>query len=233
MWDLIKEHFKGELKIFFNAVKKAWFLLGLSLALTFWIGLSWKSSEHEKEIDNLRKIHADELRAKDEQKATLETQLAGFRERLNLNPPLTKYSKMSNQDLQIRALLIVNQLQNIIEQSLREINKLENIKIEAMNPSLNDTKRNNILEKYGKEIVEAHQKPLRMYQKEYQADATALKNEIISRLPLNTQVSLALDLNLYEAPLNLVSVQILTTDLERLAKSLPTPEIPTPSTPKR
>lgn len=178
-----------------STVKKAPLTLIIIFVLSFIFALQSSSWRYEGIVDLLK----ERIENKDDQ-------LDDYRERVyEIKARGSKYSTMSLEVLKSETLKFAKNLRNFL--------KLQHIEMNSIIDLDNQTgSRINItaLQQFGITINSE-------YNNKYKVDAILLRDELLSRLPAETQKGKEY---LYEHPTNLIGMEIVTTDLERMAKLL-------------
>jgi len=148
----------------------------------------------------------ERIKSKDDRIASKNDLLDSYRERVyEIKARGSKYSGMALEDLKSEALKFSTNLRSFIKSNHKKMNSLifsneqDNSKINIK--ALND---------FGIMLNSE-------YNIKYKVDAILLKDELFSRLPDKTQRGKEY---LYDNPTNLIGMEIVATDIERLAKLL-------------
>jgi hypothetical protein len=161
-----------------------------------------------------------ELTQKDEQLKTLRLANEQYREHLHLQPPAkSRYTRMTNAELQHEALETVQQIRPHLEQHKRD-EYLHNGSPYPRDAS--EEIKNQLFHRQFRETVQRDSHFMANYNERFLADVILLRNEINKRLPHSEKEPHSCYIEkLSEKPISPRDVGIIVLDLERLAKRLP------------
>lgn len=154
--------------------------------------------------DNQIKLKDDQLKFKDDQ-------INEYREKLHELPPAQSvYTRLSNADLQKKALTVAQQLRQFLEKSRYPTFSA------TFPPNASEEEKSRIWEQETRREMIVSQNITLAYNSKFKSDVLLLYEELRSRLSMNDKDQSFF----YEYP-NLTSMEMAASDLERLAKSLP------------
>jgi hypothetical protein len=133
----------------------------------------------------------------------------------------TAYTKLSNRELQSRALQLVSQIRDMTSSFDREDSKLRAESDKRMAETKSEQEQNRIRKTWLAESDKLHSAYMEDYNKRFWSDAVLLRDAIAARLParFGSQNS-----QLFLFPTNMLGVRQVANSLELLAKSLPEEE---------
>lgn len=174
--------------------------------------------EQIKDKDNQLKGKDDQLRGKDDL-------VSEYRERLHLLPPAQpSYAQLSNRELQQKALTVVQQLRQSLDQYNKERER-QSPPFASYPPNATEEEKRQISERAFQDSMRSSNRLLSDYYKRFQTDAILLRDELRSRLLTGgDQESQPSPDHLYESPTNPIGIEHIINDLERFAKNLPVRE---------
>jgi hypothetical protein len=130
----------------------------------------------------------------------------------------TKHSKLSNKELQSRALTVVKAVRKLVY-SYNDKDRDLTSDFDAEYLATRTTERKSLRDQWHKKVEDAQASSVRDYRQNYASDAALLREELQRRLPKGLQRR---DLpKLYSNPTNVLALELIADDLELLAKSLP------------
>lgn len=165
----------------------------------------------------------DRLNAKDEQLDAKDKQLAHYRERLRLTPATgTAYSRLSNAELQQRALqLVANILSFLVERDCESTSTLFR-RWHSRYQELSEEERQQAWVAETNAMMQQSLQTNAEYDSRFKVESILLRDELLSRLPPYAENER--EYSTYEHPTNPIGMGMVADDLERLAKSLPREE---------
>lgn len=177
----------------------------LAVVLAFFV-LKWR-------YNSIVEILNQRLAAKDDQ-------LVEYRERLHLTPTTdTSYSRLTNNELKQKALEVVSQTRDFLRERNERHTRLRDSEWEEMSAAKSEEEKHRIWNKFVTITMKSSQKLRSDYEEKFKVDTILLRDELLSRLPKDAQDDNSY--SMYEHPINPICMEIVATDLERLAKSLP------------
>jgi len=187
------------------------------MALSATVGFLVAQWHYEGMLQSLREqlnLAGERLVAKDEQ-------LLDYRERLHIIPVgPTSLSKLTNSELQDRALDVVSKLKEFIAERKAAEDQLMPFFLPAL--PAEETKR--YMDNQWTRLVQLGQESQVTFFKRFQTDVLLLRDELLARLPSTAKSNgfpFDSPFDSYEHPVNLQSMAEVATDLDRLARLLP------------
>ena len=170
--------------------------------------------EQLKGKDDQLKGKDDQLKSKDDYLKGKDDLLNEYRERLHLLPPAqSSYSRLTNAELQQKALAVVQQLRQFLEKSRNPS------VFPAYPPNASEEEKNRIWQQYTLQSIQASQNLISAYNNKFKDEVILLHDELRSRL-VTTEEKPGQTF-LYETANNALVMEMVASDLGRLAKSLP------------
>lgn len=154
----------------------------------------------------------ERIQAKDDQ-------LDDYRARLHLvSATGTAYSHMTKDELREKTLATVSEIRDFLEQYSTEQHKLLE-KSRQTGDAKTEEERHQVWTLFTNKITELYNNQNLYYTNNFKTDTILLRDELLSRLPKSVRNEEAY--SMYEYPVNPIGMEMVATDLERLAKSLP------------
>lgn len=165
-------------------------------------------------------IKNERIAQKDDQLVAKDDLIAEYRERLHLTPTTdTSYSRLTNNELKQKALEVVSQTRDFLRERNERDTRLRDSEWEEMFAAKSEEEKHRIWNKFVTITMESSQKLISDYKEKFKVDTILLRDELLSRLPKDARDDNSY--SMYEHPINPIGMEIVATDLERLAKSLP------------
>ena len=146
-------------------------------------------------------------------------------------PDKTVYSNTSNKELKEKALRLVKTIRELVDSYNKKDRALMAEYDKKDKPEIRIDERKAMIEQWLKESDTVHDSAIRYYRDNYWADAILLRNELYSRLqelvkkPNPNQTTKKLNQTnlapIYQNPTNVLGIQVIANDLERISKLLP------------
>jgi hypothetical protein len=185
------------------------FLLG---GLTWWI-----TSAHYTALITIKDQH---LEVKDEQLKGKDDLITEYRERLGILPPAqSPFERLSNRELQQRALAVVGKLQRLITEEEKESQQIYRSFMSPQDATEEEKSRR--WQQQTRKLTEHTRRFQSDYTKQFRADTILLRDALRSRLVEEQGGNFTIDTS-YEFPTNITVIKEVADHLETLAKRLPT-----------
>lgn len=206
----------GFIKNEWSTISSAPFTFIILLVLAFSLAYLASSWRHQGIIDLLREqlsIHKEWLEAKNDQ-------IAEYRERLHLIPSdTTNFTKLSNKELQEKALRLVQTLRTFLSERERTQREILYSGWRQNYKELSEEERQKAWNEETKKSMMDSLKTNTDYDTRFKVDAILLRDELLSRLPKGSKDER--EYRTYEHPTNPIGMGMVADDLERMAKLLP------------
>ena len=137
-------------------------------------------------------------------------------------PDKTVYSNTSNKELKEKALRLVKTIRELVDSYNKKDRALMAEYDKKDKPEIRIDERKAMREQWLKESDTVHDSAMRYYRDNYWADAILLRNELYRRLQRLAKEPNQTNLGpIYQHPTNVLGIQVIADDLERISKLLP------------
>jgi hypothetical protein len=136
------------------------------------------------------------------------------------------YAKISNKELQRRAMQLVKTLRELVYSYNKKDKELMS-EYETTYLATRTTERQAIRDQWRKKSEEAHRSSVRNYENNFSSDSILIRDELYRRLP--KRLRQADSLKMYRNPPNVLAIEAIADNLELLSKSLPDATVATGS----
>jgi len=185
----------------------------ISSGLTFIVTKWWHSGIIKAQLATIKALET-RLDGKDDL-------IVEYRERLHLVPTdSTKYTSMTNMELKKKALGLVSCIRPFRDNIQQESTRIIFQSREEMMAAETEEEKQKLWHKDVVRSYELSNKYMRQYETDFMGDTILVRDEMFSRLPEHVHRPEGLP-SLYYRPTNPLGINLVATDLERLAHLLP------------
>jgi len=164
-------------------------------------------------------VYKERIETLKERLISKDDQINEYRQRLHLvDTNKTAYSQLTNQELRTASSNLISRLREYADQHELADRRRDEAERQQMLQAKSEEERQKIWNTYTSALLTAPNLNSE-YSSRFRSEAILIRDEVLSRLPTDRKDKFAYDQ--YEFPTNLIGLQRVIDDLERLTKSLP------------